>query len=48
MLTDEHKWKKTIPDWLNGLAADFYDDGIIHFVQRLEKCLNHNGDYLEK
>jgi hypothetical protein len=35
-------------NWLNGLAADFYDEGIIKLVQRLDKCLNHNGEYVQK
>jgi hypothetical protein len=35
-------------DWLNGLAADFYDKGIIKLVQCLNKWLNRNGDYEEK
>jgi oligoribonuclease (3'-5' exoribonuclease) len=36
MLTDEHKQ-------LNGLAADFYDEGIVKLVQHLD-----NVDYIEK
>jgi hypothetical protein len=35
-------------DWLNGLAADFYEEGISKLVQRLDKCLNRNRDYTEK
>jgi hypothetical protein len=46
------KWikevKETVTDWLNGLAADFYDQGIIKFVQHLGKWLNHRGNYAEK
>jgi hypothetical protein len=30
--------------WLNGLAADFCDEGIAKLMQRLNKCLNRNGD----
>jgi hypothetical protein len=33
---------------VNGLVADFYDEGIVKLVQILDKCLNHNGDYREK
>jgi hypothetical protein len=40
--------KETVMDWLNGLVADFYDEGIIKLVQCLDKCLNHNGNYAEK
>jgi histone-lysine N-methyltransferase SETMAR len=42
MATDEGK--ETVTDYLNGLAADFYDVGINKLVQHLDKCLNHNGD----
>jgi hypothetical protein len=35
--------KETVADWLNGLAANFYDQGIVRLVQRLDKCLNLNG-----
>jgi hypothetical protein len=35
-------------DWLNGLEADFYDEGIVKPVERLDKCLNRNAHYLEK
>jgi hypothetical protein len=40
--------KQTVSGWLNGLAADFYDEGIVKLVQRLNKCLNRNGGYIEK
>jgi hypothetical protein len=35
-------------DWLSVLAADFYDGGIVKLLQRLDKCLNRNEDYIEK
>jgi hypothetical protein len=38
------KKKKTVMDWLNGLAADFCDKRIVKLVQ----CLNCNGDSIEK
>jgi hypothetical protein len=47
MATDEEV-KETITDWLNGLAAIFYEKGIVKLVQCLDKCLNRNGDYIEK
>jgi hypothetical protein len=40
--------KEAVIDLLNGLTADFYDEGIMKLVQRLDKCLNRNGDYVEK
>jgi hypothetical protein len=45
MCSDEVK--KTVKDWFNGLAADFYDAGIQKLVTRY-KCLNLHGDYVEK
>jgi hypothetical protein len=38
---------ETVTDWLNGVAADFYDKGIVKLVHRLDKCLNRNGNYVE-
>jgi hypothetical protein len=46
-----HRWtqgKETVTDWLNGLAADFYDEGIVKLVQRVDKCLKSNVHYVEK
>jgi hypothetical protein len=40
--------KETVTAWLNGLAAEFYDEGIVKFFSRLDKCLNLYGDYVEK
>jgi hypothetical protein len=40
--------KDTVADGLNGLAADGYGEGIVRLVQRLDKCLNSNGDYVQK
>jgi hypothetical protein len=40
--------KETVAAWLNGLAAEFYDEGIIKLFSRLDKCLNLYGDYGEK
>jgi hypothetical protein len=40
----ETEVKETVTGWLNGLAAVFYDEGIIKLVECLDKCLNCNGD----
>jgi hypothetical protein len=48
MPNGETEFKETATDWLNGLAADSYDEEIVKPVQRLDKCLKHNGDYAEK
>jgi hypothetical protein len=47
MATDEEV-KERVPDWLNGQAADFYDEGTVKLVQWLDKSLHRNGDYIEK
>jgi hypothetical protein len=47
MATDEQV-NETITDWLNGLTADFCDEGIVTLVQRPDKYLNRKGDYVEK
>ena len=35
-------------EWLKSQAAKFYDDEINKLVHRYDKCLNLNGDYVEK
>jgi hypothetical protein len=40
--------KETVTAWLNGLAAEFYDEGIVKLLSRLDNCLNLYGDYVEK
>jgi hypothetical protein len=47
MAADEEV-KEIVTNWLNGLAADFCDEGIVKLVQHLDKCLYRNGDYIEK
>ena len=37
-----------VNDWLKSQAAKFYDDGINKLVHRYDKCLNLNGDNVEK
>ncbi|KAJ4433766.1 hypothetical protein ANN_16078 [Periplaneta americana] len=40
--------KKTVNTWLNELAAEEYNTGILKLVNRYDKCLNVGGDYVEK
>jgi hypothetical protein len=40
--------KETVMDWLNGLVVNLHDEGIIKLMQHPDKCLNRNGDYIEK
>jgi histone-lysine N-methyltransferase SETMAR len=37
MAADEEV-KEPVTNWLNGLAPDFYDEGIVKLVQRLENA----------
>jgi histone-lysine N-methyltransferase SETMAR len=37
-----------VNEWLKSQAANSYDDGINKLVHRYDKCLNLNGDYVEK
>jgi hypothetical protein len=46
MASDEEV-KETFTDWLNGLVANFHDEET-KFLQHLDKCRNHSGDYVEK
>jgi hypothetical protein len=34
--------------WFKEQVADFYDSGTQKLVQRLNKCLDNAGDYVEK
>jgi hypothetical protein len=34
--------------WLKVLAVEVYDTGIQKLVPRLQKCLDLDGDYVEK
>jgi hypothetical protein len=47
MATDE-EMKEAVTDCLNGLEADFCDEGIMKLVQHLDKCLNRNADLVKK
>jgi hypothetical protein len=40
--------KDAVKEWLNGLAVEVYDKGIVKLLSRLDKCLNLYGDYVEK
>jgi hypothetical protein len=40
--------KDAVKQWLNGLAAEVYDEGIQKFFTRCDRCLNVRGDYVDK
>jgi hypothetical protein len=37
-----------VKDWLSSQAATFFDVGIQKLVSHYDKCLNSEGDYVEK
>jgi hypothetical protein len=45
---NDEEVKDAVKEWLNGLAAEVYDEGIQKLVTRYDKCLNVGGDYVEK
>ena len=45
---DDAELQAGVNEWLKSKVAKFYDDGINKLVYRYDKCLNLNGDYVEK
>jgi len=37
-----------VNNWLHNLAASFFDEGLQKLVSRYNKCLNADGNYVEK
>jgi hypothetical protein len=37
-----------VNNWLHNFAAPFFDEGLQKLVSRYGKCLNVNGNYVEK
>jgi histone-lysine N-methyltransferase SETMAR len=37
-----------VNNWLYNLAAPFFEEGLQKLVSRYEKCLNVDGNYVEK
>jgi len=37
-----------VNNWLNNLAAPFFDEGLQKLVSRYDKCLNVDENYVEK
>ncbi|GBM26652.1 Histone-lysine N-methyltransferase SETMAR [Araneus ventricosus] len=44
----DEQLENAITTWLNELAADEYNIGILKIADRYDKCLNVGGDYAEK
>jgi hypothetical protein len=45
---DDEDLQHAVVDWLNNQAAVWYEEGISKLVSRYDKCLNVQGDYVEK
>jgi len=45
---DDNEVQEEFMTWFKRQAADFYDSGIQKLVPRLNKCLDNDGDYVEK
>lgn len=45
---NDDELKEAVTTWLKSFAADEYNDGIEKLVPRYNKCLDNNGDYVEK
>ena len=45
---DDAQLQEEVTKWLKAQAAEFFDEGISKLVHRYDKCLNLNGDYVEK
>ncbi|XP_015438009.1 PREDICTED: histone-lysine N-methyltransferase SETMAR-like [Dufourea novaeangliae] len=46
--SNDDEVKDEVQRFLNGMAASWYDMGIQKLLQRLQKCIDRNGDYVEK
>lgn len=45
---NDKELRNVVENWFNSQAASFYSDGLRKLVKRYEKCLEVNGDYVEK
>jgi len=46
--TDDEDLQHAVIDWLNSQAAVWYEEGISKLVSWYHKCLNVQGDYVQK
>lgn len=45
--TDEEV-KEAVSKFIDGLAAEFFEEGFQKWITRQEKCVEKSGDYVEK
>ena len=43
-----HDVKHEVQTWLRGQDPTFYRQGFEKWISRLDKCINREGDYVEK
>lgn len=46
--SDDEEVKETVEKWLKEVEREFFDTGIQKLLSRLQKCIDLNGDYVEK
>lgn len=46
--SDQDELENTVNGWFQEMGETFYSTGIEKLVSRMDKCLNLNGDYVEK
>jgi hypothetical protein len=46
--TDDEDQQHAVMDWLTSQAAVWYEEGISKLVSQYDKCLNVQGDYVDK
>jgi len=46
--TDDEDLQYAVMDWLSSQAAVWYEEGMSKLVSRYGKCVNVQGDYVEK
>lgn len=45
---NEENLKEEVQTWLTSLAAEWYDAGLKKLLPRYQKCIEIQGDYVEK
>jgi len=47
-LVNDDEVKSAVYDWLKEMDAEWYGSGIKRLFSRYQKCIDRNGDYVEK
>jgi hypothetical protein len=46
--SNDEEVQDAVENWLREVERKVYDEDIQKLVPRLQKCIDHNGDYVEK